>query len=110
MSAGYGGANFEEQSKTLAQVEPMVVAIAIQRLTINILHDHVGRSFAGNPAVKELGNVRVIQAGENLSFGEKAFAECVPGDVRRNYLQRHGVTKLAIDSLGQINGSHAARA
>ena len=70
-----GGADVDEQLESLAQVEPALVAVLIERLALDVLHDQVWLAIVRLAGIDQSRDVRMIQARENLPLGTEAHAE-----------------------------------
>ncbi len=55
----------------------MTVAITVERLPLDILHHEEGQSVFGRAAVKQAGDVRVVEGCEYLAF----FAEATEDEI-----------------------------
>ena len=59
----------------LAQVEPPLVAVLIERLALDVLHDEVWLAIVRLACIDQPRDVRMIEARENLPLGAEAHAE-----------------------------------
>ena len=69
------GADVDEQLEPLAEVEPVFIAVLIERLAFDVLHYEIRLAIIRLASVDQSRDVRVIEARENLPLGAKAHAE-----------------------------------
>ena len=105
-----GGADLHEQLDAFADVEPVVVAVAVQRGAFNELHDVIGRTVGGVAAVEDAGDVGVFEAGEDLAFLAEAVGKKRGVLIGDEKLQCDILAECAIVADRQKDDAHAAAA
>ena len=81
--------NVDQQAQPLLRVQFETLAIAVDRLTIDVLHHQIGHTLPGDSGVVEASDVRMVERSENLLLALHAFEARCRRD-RRNQLDRHG--------------------
>jgi hypothetical protein len=99
-----------EQPQTIPGGQFLGVAVQIDRPAIDIVHDEVGRALLGRATIQELGDVGVVQVGQDLPLGAKAAENGLRIHAALDQLDRHLLLVLIIGAHRQIDGSHAAAA
>ena len=66
MGAVDGTADLAEELDPLADRQLLVLAVAVDRLAVDQLHDQVRQAVCGGAAVEDLGDPGMIQCGEDL--------------------------------------------
>src|SRR5580765_5910132 len=79
-----------------------------QGLAFNELHGQKEFAGFGNTAVDQLGNVWVIQRGENLTFAAKVSFQFTVGETLPNDLQGDLLFECAVSTCRQKYRTHAA--
>lgn len=99
--------DFEEEVDALLEGEAAKVAELVDGETVDELHDDVVEAFGGGSAIEEADDAGVVERGEDAAFlgesggragGEEVGVEDFDGDALGELL----------DSLAEIDGSHAA--
>src|SRR5262245_195845 len=103
-------ANIEKERENLSGGKPRFAAILRDAPSRHVLHDDVGQTFGGGAAVKQPGDIRMIQAGENLPFAPETLQDKVGVHAGRYQLDRGFYLVLVIVALGQVHRAHAAAA
>ena len=87
-----------------------VVAILVDRLPLDVLHDEVGAAVLGGAAVEQLGDVRVVEVGEDLALGAEAADDLVRVHAAPDELEGDLLLELLVGPLRQVDRAHAAPA
>src|SRR5256885_3349659 len=99
--------DIEEQPDASVDTQVLSVAMAIDRLAIDVLENQkrlARRCYAG---VEETRDVRMREPREQHAFAREAlFAAAGKRDVKE--LHGHAAVEPAVASLGKPNGAHAA--
>jgi len=104
----HGGAYLNEQFQALANEQGAAVAVAVDGLAIDVLHDEIRRSILEIAAVDQTCNRGVIEGGEDVPFAVQAAAQSrMQGRVLQN-LDGHRLLVLRLVALAAIHGAHAA--
>ena len=80
-----GGADVDEQLEPLAEVELSLIAVLIERLAFDVLHDQVRLAILRLACIDQARDVRMIEARENLPLGTEAHAEIGGGRAIDNF-------------------------
>ena len=89
-------------------VESLPVAVAGDGHSIHVLHDEEGELPIGDSAIEKLRDVRMIQRGEDLSFGDEAPVELLGIGLLSQQLDRDPLAILAIGAFSQVDDAHSA--
>src|SRR6185437_1236391 len=110
MCMSNGAQYIEEQANSVVDVQFLTVAIADDRLPVNIFQDQIRFPVGGYSCIEQFRNVRMRQLGENSSFAFEPLdsALCSNGQVQE--LDRNMPFEMAIAAFGQPHGPHAALA
>ncbi len=85
-------------------------AVIADRLAFYVVQGQVGLAMLVHAGIQQLGQVRVLQPGEDLAFAAEALAQPGVGHAAAQQLQRHLALVQAITALGQPDLAHAALA
>ena len=64
--------HLDHQLQALPHGQALGVAVNVDRLAFDQLHDEVGVAVRARPAVEQAGDRRMVEAGEDLPFGLEA--------------------------------------
>src|SRR4051812_49604399 len=84
--------------------------ISVDGLPFHVFHDEVGKPVAGAAAIEEPRNVRMIEAGQDLSFVSEVSQHGVSIHSALDYLYRNALLELRVSALRQIDCAHTATA
>src|SRR5207248_3651126 len=104
------GAGFAEKLQSLSNQQIVRIAILIDRHAFDVLHDKIRQSIFGHAAVEQARDVRVIEAGQDLSFVAEMAQHRIGVHAPLDQLDRDTLLILLIRALGQINRAHPATA
>ena len=62
-------AHLREQAQAGGEIQPRGVAIAIERLAVDELHDEIGLAEPGDASVEEAGEGGMLERGQDLALG-----------------------------------------
>jgi hypothetical protein len=102
-------ADVDEQLEARPQVQPLIVAVTIQRRALHVLHDQIRLRIFGFARVDQPGDVRMVEAGEDLALGAEAQAE-IDGRGAVDDLDGGLGRELVIGPLAQEDGARATPA
>ena len=80
----------------------------MDRHSVDIFHHQERLSVAGDSAVKEPGDQRMVEPGENLPLHPEALAEQVSGQRKVDQLDCHLLFEIPISPMGHVDRAHAA--
>lgn len=110
MSVLYGFADAAEQLQTCLDVELMSIAVLVERLAVDVLHDEVGCPGRGDTTVMKLCDRRVIEGCEYATLSPEAGGERVGRDARQEALQRDELVEVRVRAFGDVDDAHPAAA
>ena len=105
-----GIANRREEFEPFGNAQLMRVAVVIQRLPFDKLHDEVGQAVVSCAAVQETGDVRMIERGQNLALVAKAPQDKVGIHAALDQLDRNALVEFLVDAQRFVDRAHAAAA
>lgn len=105
-----GAAHNPEQPETLPQRKSVLVAILVDRLTLDVVHDDVRLTSLGRSAVHEPRDVRMLEGGQNLPFLPEPADDVLAGETATHEFDGNLLAKVVIGASGQEDRSHAADA
>ena len=108
MGGGDRPAGAEEQLDARAQVEPVGVAVGVDRPAVHVLHREVRQPIVGDAAVEQRGDVRMRETGQDVALGEEAIAQRRIEHGRARQLERDQPLIDAVGPAGEIHHAHAA--
>src|SRR6266487_929314 len=88
--------DFDEELQSLLDAQLLVVAVLIDDLAMNILHDQIRLSLTSLTGVQQSCDVGMIEVGKNLAFALKAALHIVIKECIRHDLDCHTGRVLAI--------------
>src|SRR5580693_62737 len=89
-------AHLEKNSQTRFYVELALVAVAIDRLAVDVLGDQEWLAGRRKAAIQQPRNVVVIERCQNLALGLEAAEKFGAGEITGHNLQSDGSLKLAV--------------
>ncbi len=99
-----------KELQAIGDGEPVAIAVDVQRLAVDQLHDEVRKAFGGCAAVKEAGDVWVIEACHDLALHAEA-GQVKPGsEVAAHELDGDGLQVVIVGADGTVDDAHAAGA
>jgi hypothetical protein len=105
-----GVAHREEETETAIERKPAAVAVSVDRLALHVLHGEPWQAFAGDAAVQQLRDVRMVQRGEDLALLEKSADQVGIVHAPAEELQGDALPVLVVRPLGHVDHAHAAAA
>ena len=106
----HGGADLSKELQARGGVEPVCVAVLHDRLPFDELHREVRPSVRRAAAVEQSGDIRMLEAGEDLPLVPEAADDAVGVHAALEHLDRHALLERIIVANAKIDGSHAAMA
>ena len=104
----HGVAHRRDQSQPGVDVESVLIAIAVDRRAVDVLHGEVRELVVGDATVEKPSDARVRERGEDLPLVEESADGLGGLQAARQHLERDALTKLPIVSLGEVHHTHAA--
>ena len=86
----------------------MRVAVVDDRLPFDVLHGEVRPAVRRAAAVEQAGDVRMLEAGENLPLVPEAADDAVGVHAALEDLDRHALLERIVVADAKIDGAHAA--
>ena len=96
----------EEQFETLGDAASPLVAVLVDGKAFDELHHEVRQALVCGAGVEELRDVRVLQAGEDLSLRAEAPGEHVAVRAAPDRLDRDPVRDMAIRAFRLVDRTH----
>ena len=103
-----GGADGEEEIHALADGKPVGIAVLIDRGAGDEVHHEIGAAVGGGAAIQELGDIGVIEVGQNLALGIEAFERVVAEDAAADDLDGDHLAVQIVHAHRLVDGAHAA--
>ena len=100
--------HLQEQHHALAQAQAARVAPAIDGLALDAFHHEVRFAVAADAAVEQDGDVRMLQAGQDLPFAQETFARRGRIGAGADQLERRPLRVRTIAALDRVHRAHAA--
>src|SRR5579864_4642534 len=72
MRAGDGLTDLQKETQPSSEVEPSVLTVDVQRLTLDILHHQEGATIRRGAAVQQTADIRVVEIGQDLALMTEA--------------------------------------
>ncbi len=85
-----------------------IVAVVVQGLALDVLHDQIGQAVLGRAAVEQPGDVRVLQVGEDLPLAAQATRSGGIQGALTHQLDGNLFVELLVGALGEKDRAHAA--
>src|SRR5580658_8609396 len=104
----HGGAYLEKDPQAGNNVELPLIAKAIERQPVDVLHHQERVAGRRDSSIEESSDVRMIEGCQQLALSVEPVEEISPDQVRSHGLQGYGLIELAIGAAGEVYGSHAA--
>ena len=104
-----GGAHLFDQSDARPDAGPVRLAPRVDRLAVDQLHDQVGHAVVGAAGIEQLGDARMVEAGEHAPLEAEPFDDRGRAP-RRQDLDRGLPVELVVVALRREDDAHAAAA
>src|ERR1043166_5360261 len=101
-------ANSDEKLQAIVDVELMRIAVVIQRLPFDKLHDEIGQSVVSGATVHQTRNVRMVERGYYLTFGAKPSQDEIGVHAAFDELNRHAHVELFVYAHCFVDRAHSA--
>ncbi len=108
MGEGHAVAHLGEQPQPRQHVEPPAVAVAIDRLTLHVLHHEVRLAQRGDAAIEQARQRRVLERRENLPLRPELRHERRVRQPQVHDLDGHPLLELVVGTSGFVDRRHAA--
>src|SRR6266446_8311370 len=105
-----GSADVLEESEALGGAELVRVAVGVDRLPLNVLHDEVGERIFGGAAIQQAGDIGMVQAGQDLALTATILDDVFSVLAALDELDGHFFLKGPIGTGGQVHGTHTSLA
>ena len=103
-------ADLDQKADARADVEPALVAPAIDRIAFDKLHREIRRIVFGDAAVVQRRDVRMREPRERVALAQEPPQQLGTAELAADQLQRHLRDELSIGTFGEEHATHAARA
>jgi hypothetical protein len=100
------GADTLEQLQALGDRQVPSIAVLVDRLALDELHDEVGQAVVGRPSVEQARDVGVIESGQDLALAAESLDDVVRVQPAPEDLDRDTLLERVVGPRGQINASH----
>ena len=100
------GANLAKELQPFRYRQLLLVAVLVDRLSLDVLHDQEQPSVLGRAAVVELGDVWMVDRGQDLPLVAEPADEVGARRGAPEELDGHGSPELVVLPLGQIDRPH----
>ena len=90
--------------------QAVAIAIEIDWLAFDVLHDDVRRAIGRHSTVQQLGDVRMIERGKDLTFDFETPSHMLRCEPSLDQLDRDQLLELMVGALCQDHFAHASRA
>ena len=105
-----GRAHSAQQRHAVGECHVPLIAVDVDRLSVDVFDDGVGKAFVGGPAVEQPGNVRMIEARDDLAFLIESAVQPGVARLRPENLDGDRRREDVVRAFGEVNDSHAASA
>src|SRR6266550_2827533 len=106
----HGSADLAKKLEALQRVQTVKVAIAIDCLAFNVLHNKIRETIVRSATVKQPGDVWVFKLGKDLTFHYEPAQDCVSIHAPIHELNGNFFTILVVGSHRQKYGPHSTTA
>src|SRR5579864_3787172 len=97
-----------EKAEPFGDRQLVIVAILIQRLALDVLHNEVRLAIFRAAAFQQAGDVGMLEAGENLPFGFEASQRKPGVEAAAHTVDRDLFLVLVSDAHGPIDRAHSS--
>ena len=104
----HSAADLQEQPQSRFDAQALAVAIPVQGLTMDVLHDEIGMTSVDFARIDQARDVRMIEAREDLALGAKPRTKASVHGIAIDDLDRNLRAVLSIRALGEIDRATAA--
>ena len=103
-------ADLAEEVQPRGGVQALRVAVVDDRLALDVLHHEVGQAVRRRAAVEQAGDVRVLEAGEDLPLVPEAPHDRLGVHAALEHLDRDALLELVVVADAEVHRAHAAAA
>ena len=96
------------EPQPLLETEAAMLAIVVDRLAVDVLHDEVRPAVRATAAVQQAGKVRMIEASQDLAFLQESAHDGARIHAAADDLERHLLGEGGLGALGEIDLAHTA--
>ena len=107
---GDGAGDIDHQRDAATEVEAALAGVGGDRRAIDELDREPAAAVAGDAAVDELGDVRVLELGQGLALAIELAARIGGGEATAQDLQGDGLAHAVEVAIGAVDGGGAALA
>ncbi len=100
-------AHGQEEAQARRDVEPRLVAVAIDRRALDVFHDEVWQAVGGRAAVEQPRDVRMFQPCQDLALGPE-LPHALRIEQAAHHLDGDLLQELVVVAFGEVDGAHAA--
>ncbi len=108
MREGHTLAHLREETQTSDDVESMLVAVAVDGLTLHVLHNQVGLPQLGDAAIEKARQRRVFEGRQDLPLGLEASHQRWIRQPQVHDLDGDTLAELIVGTVGFVDRRHAA--
>jgi len=96
----HGLAHRGEQLEALFDRHAQPVAVAVNRLALDVLHGDVGITGIADAAIVELRDVRVHQCSQDAALSAETVQQVGSGEARQQTLECDGLPEIGVIPFG----------
>src|SRR2546425_4450426 len=96
-----------EQLQALRNGKMVSIAVFVDRMAFDVVHDQIGETVVGTAAIEQLHNIGVIEHRQGLAFIKETAQELAPIEIRPQQLNGYLHAELLVGPRRQIDSSHA---
>jgi hypothetical protein len=108
MSVLDGGADFEKKLEAVLNGERLPIAIVVDGQAVDVLHDEVGQPVFGSAAIEEVGDMGMVEGGEDLSLASEALQVRLGGAGRAYNFDGDILQVVVVNANRLEDGAHSS--
>ncbi|MEM7351389.1 MAG: hypothetical protein AAF657_11320, partial [Acidobacteriota bacterium] len=97
------GADLAEELDALANAQALAITVLVDASALDALHDEVGSAVFGRAAVEQLGDVGMVELGEDLALATEAAPKALGGRRGAEELDRNVLLERLLAS-SEVHG------
>ncbi len=103
-----GRADLSKEYEPRLDRQPARPAVLVDRQAVDVLEHEVRNPFVGGPTVEQARDIRVIEAGEDLSFVTEALQHRIAVHAALDQFDGDTHVELRVRTFGEIDAPHPA--
>ena len=107
MRVGDGRQHVEKQTQARFDAESLAVAVAVDRLPLDVLQHDIGLAKCRHARVNEMGNVRMGKPGQDAALAPEALLPSAADEAGVQELDRRLPLEAAVAPPGKPDVAHA---